>query len=287
MFLLLSYILFTVTYIGFREIGHSYDKAYEYAKKLEKLNENLEDEVAKKTEKIKEAYAVQSDVMHKQAVLGHITQALLHDIATPMSVILGNVKLLKKSVINNEELELLESSVLQMDSLIENSKKFIKRDGNIEIFSLKESFNNALIVFEKRISSASIKISLDISDNLVLRGISSLFIRFVSNILINAIEELENTKKKSKRIDISAKETGDHIVIQIKDNGNGIPNEMVSQIFAPDFSSKDDMHLGFGLSFVKDIVERRFGGTVEVDTIFGKYTNFVITLPKEFEYEEV
>lgn len=279
MFLILIFIFAAISYIGFMEIEYSYKKAYEYAEKLERLNANLEEEVAIKTKKIQEVFKKQSEVMYKQAVLGNITQALLHDIATPMSVVLGSTKLLEGSCVDDSNLQMIVDSVMQMDEIVENSKSLIKREDSRSKFSPREEVLKALAVLEKRIADANIKVVVDISEGIEIEGVQVLFNRLISNILINAIEELGVSNRKNKRIDIVGTVDSNVLTLEVKDNGRGISKDMVEHIFDAEFSSKDDDHLGFGLSFVRDIVEGRFGGSVEVSTMVGEYTLFVVKVP--------
>ena len=80
---------------------------------------------------------------------------------------------------------------------------------------------------------------------------------------------------------LSTRHREEHIEIRIKDNGNGIPADIAEKIFNPFFTTKPtDRGTGLGLAISNDIV-RQHGGTIEVDSKIGEYTEMLITLPVE------
>ena len=80
---------------------------------------------------------------------------------------------------------------------------------------------------------------------------------------------------------LGTKRGDEHVDITIKDNGLGIPEHIVDQIFNPFFTTKPtDRGTGLGLAITSDIV-RQHGGTIQVDTEPGEYTQMTIRLPLE------
>ncbi|MDE0654157.1 MAG: ATP-binding protein [bacterium] len=77
----------------------------------------------------------------------------------------------------------------------------------------------------------------------------------------------------------ASRRTPDSVEIKIRDNGDGIPADVVDKIFNPFFTTKPtDQGTGLGLAITNDIV-REHGGTISVDTAPGEYTEMTITLP--------
>ena len=69
--------------------------------------------------------------------------------------------------------------------------------------------------------------------------------------------------------------------IRIRDNGTGIPPEVKEKMFNPFFTTKPAGEgTGLGLSMSHDIVVKQHGGTIDVDTEPGAFTEFIITLPR-------
>ena len=69
--------------------------------------------------------------------------------------------------------------------------------------------------------------------------------------------------------------------IRIRDNGAGIPEEVKERMFNPFFTTKPAGEgTGLGLSMSHDIVVKQHGGTIDVATEPGAFTEFIITLPR-------
>jgi two-component system NtrC family sensor kinase len=74
---------------------------------------------------------------------------------------------------------------------------------------------------------------------------------------------------------------GETVEVRVRDNGTGIPPEYRDRLFQPFFTTKPTGEgTGLGLSISYDIVTQQHGGTIEVDTAFGEFTEFTIRLPR-------
>ena len=82
-------------------------------------------------------------------------------------------------------------------------------------------------------------------------------------------------------LSVRTKNLGDKIEIRIRDNGLGIPQHIVDKIFNPFFTTKPaGQGTGLGLSISYDIIVQEHGGELRVETEEGKFTEFVVRLPK-------
>ena len=96
------------------------------------------------------------------------------------------------------------------------------------------------------------------------------------------------TKRKADAVDgfeptltATTKKLGDKVEIRIRDNGTGIPIEVKEKIFNPFFTTKPAGEgTGLGLSMSHDIIVKQHGGTMDVDTVLGSFTEFKIVLPR-------
>jgi signal transduction histidine kinase len=71
-----------------------------------------------------------------------------------------------------------------------------------------------------------------------------------------------------------------NIIIKVKDNGNGIPDNIKDKIMQPFFTTKPTGEgTGLGLSLSYDIVVKGHGGSITFDTKEGEFTEFMVTLP--------
>jgi two-component system NtrC family sensor kinase len=77
------------------------------------------------------------------------------------------------------------------------------------------------------------------------------------------------------------RDLGDRVEIRIRDNGTGISPEVKEQMFNPFFTTKPAGEgTGLGLSISHDIIVKQHGGSIEVDTMPGEFTEIKITLPR-------
>jgi signal transduction histidine kinase len=80
---------------------------------------------------------------------------------------------------------------------------------------------------------------------------------------------------------VSTRSLGDRVEIRVRDNGTGISAEVKEKIFNPFFTTKPAGEgTGLGLSISHDIIVKQHGGSIEVETEPGEYTEFRIILPR-------
>jgi two-component system NtrC family sensor kinase len=79
----------------------------------------------------------------------------------------------------------------------------------------------------------------------------------------------------------TTRDCGDNVEIRIRDNGTGIPAEVKEKMFNPFFTTKPAGEgTGLGLSMSHDIIVKQHGGTIDVETQPGEFTEFRIVLPR-------
>ncbi len=98
----------------------------------------------------------------------------------------------------------------------------------------------------------------------------------------DALEEFETDRPKEicVRIDRKDDETGSFVTVEVSDNGPGIPEENLSEIFEPFFSTNPTSGTGLGLGIAKRLVQL-YGGTIEVESEVGEGTKFTIDIPQK------
>jgi signal transduction histidine kinase len=103
------------------------------------------------------------------------------------------------------------------------------------------------------------------------------------NLITNAAQALQDDPGRGagarRTIEVGARAEGDGVALWVKDDGPGIPPEILPRIFDPFFTTKDvGAGSGLGLSIVHGIVERH-GGTITVDTRTGVGSTFRMRFP--------
>jgi signal transduction histidine kinase len=122
-------------------------------------------------------------------------------------------------------------------------------------------------------------------------GEVDLFPQEITRVLLNLISNgfYAATKRKAEAnggnyeptLAATTKNLGDSIEIRIRDNGTGIPSEVKEKLFSPFFATKPAGEgTGLGLSISHDIIVKQHGGSIEVDTQPGEFTEFRIVLPR-------
>jgi len=81
---------------------------------------------------------------------------------------------------------------------------------------------------------------------------------------------------------VVTRDLGDTVEVRVRDNGSGIAPEIRDKLFQPFVTSKPTGEgTGLGLSISYDIVSQQHGGTIEVDSREGEFTEFVVRLPRQ------
>jgi len=122
-------------------------------------------------------------------------------------------------------------------------------------------------------------------------GEVDLFPQEITRVLLNLISNgfYAATRRKAEAnegdyeptLAAATKNLGDRVEIRIRDNGTGIPPEVKEKLFNPFFTTKPAGEgTGLGLSISHDIIVKQHGGSIEVDTLLGEFTEFRIVLPR-------
>jgi two-component system NtrC family sensor kinase len=123
-------------------------------------------------------------------------------------------------------------------------------------------------------------------------GSAEVFPQEISRVLLNLISNgfYAVTKRKAENgagtfdpvVTAKTRDRGDTIEIRIRDNGTGIPDDVKAKMFNPFFTTKPAGEgTGLGLSMSHDIVVKQHGGTIDVATEPGQFTEFTILLPRK------
>lgn len=147
------------------------------------------------------------------------------------------------------------------------------------VFKQKNEFEKADIVFSIQNNvSAYVR-----ADKLHMNSV------FV-NLIINAKEALIDKPKGSREITVNLNRIQNRqkegVVVEISDNGPGMDQDTLKEIFEPFFSTKLPTGTGLGLGITKKIVQI-YGGEIKVDSSLGKGTTFTVVLPDTFDKKHV
>ncbi|MGB5229522.1 MAG: HAMP domain-containing sensor histidine kinase, partial [Eudoraea sp.] len=124
--------------------------------------------------------------------------------------------------------------------------------------------------------------------NIIPQDIGRVILNLITNAFYACTERSRSvvSERKQKQpegyepiVSVSTKKKGEQVLISVKDNGNGIPKKVLDKIFQPFFTTKPTgQGTGLGLSMSYDIVTKGHGGTLEVNSVEGKGSEFIVTL---------
>jgi two-component system NtrC family sensor kinase len=254
----------------------------------------------------------------KLASLGQLTAGIAHEIKNPLNFV-NNFSALAIDLIGELE-ETLQTAGLDdrvkaqiteladmlkdsLDKVVKHGKRADSIVKNMLLHSRQESGEHrpieinglvaeslSLAYHGARAAKQGFNITLEQSLD-PAAGKVDVFPQEITRVLLNLISNgfYAATKRKADAnsgdyeptLTAMTKDLGDSVEIRIRDNGTGIPPEVRDKLFNPFFTTKPAGEgTGLGLSLSYDIIVKQHGGSIEVDTQPGEFTEFKIVLPR-------
>jgi signal transduction histidine kinase len=160
-----------------------------------------------------------------------------------------------------------------------------KHTARLPGLDINESINNALALLRSKLSS--VQVQLKLSELPPITGNMGEFVQIWVNLINNACEAMCHLVNHNHKLMIKSHATIKNIIVEVKDNGLGIPQKSIDAIFQPNFTTKIhglSFGLGLGLSIVNRIINE-YNGTIEVDSSRSG-TTFIVKIPIGGENEE-
>lgn len=155
---------------------------------------------------------------------------------------------------------------------------------------LNEYINLAYHGFRAQDSSFNIKIETEFDKtleqiNIVPQNLSRAFLNIINNACYSVHEKKrEKGNSFNPVLAVSTKNLDGKVEVKIRDNGKGIPQEIVNKIFNPFFTTKPTgKGTGLGLSMTYDIITQEHKGEIQVETEAGNFAEFTISIPKNLK----
>ena len=285
-----------------------------------RLFESVEARTRELTKSLEDLRTAQDRLVQteKLASLGQLTAGIAHEIKNPLNFVnnfsavsvelidelretLGGVHIDSKLRAEISEiadtlqgnLEKVVQHGKRADAIVKNmllhSRQGFGEHRPVDINALVEESLN-LAYHGARAEKQSFNIKLERSFDSTA-GEVDLFPQEITRALLNLISNgfYAATKRKAETnggdceptLTAATKNLGDSVEITIRDNGTGIPSEVKGKLFNPFFTTKPAGEgTGLGLSISHDIIVKQHGGSIEVDTKPGEFTEFRIVLPR-------
>ncbi|XPV67407.1 MAG: cache domain-containing protein [Halarcobacter sp.] len=252
-----------------------------FSKILQRRFEKYKDEI---NLHIKESNKQQNLIAHqsKMAAMGEMIGNIAHQWRQPLSTITTTATGLKlqkemdllKDDFLIEGLDGINNSAQYLSQTIDDFRNFFKSDNKVENFEISEVINKALALVSVQFHNSNIEIIKKI-EKIELKGYPNQLIQVIINLLNNAKDELIKKKADERKIIyINIFKNNFKIHIQIKDNAGGIPEEIISRIFEPYFTTKyKSQGTGIGLFMSREIIIKNMFGSIEVENYMLKDKN--------------
>ena len=204
-----------------------------------------------------------------------LSKETAHQLGTPISSLMAWVEILKENHPDDDLIPELDKDVKRLERIAERFSKIGSLPEPKE-GSMNDVLNHVVDYMRRRTSNKVEMVCHVPEQSVIVKMNSSLFEWVVENLCKNAVDAMEG----SGRIDLSLREEGSKVVLEVKDTGKGIRKKDVKNVFTPGFTTKQ-RGWGLGLSLAKRIVEEYHHGRIFVKSSeLGKGTTFRVELPR-------
>jgi len=245
-------------------------------RKLREYTENLERLIREKTE-----------LQDRLSSLGLMIGSISHNVKGLLTGLDGGLYLFNSGFKKQNQAQIKEGfeivkhvsgriRKMVLDILFYAKERELKR----EPVNCLDFANEIADVIEPQIKDRNIVFNRDFDEAPQELEVDADFLRSaLINILDNAVDAcLEDEGKNTHRITFSIKKVENNTVINISDDGTGMDDDTIENLFKLFFSSKGGKGTGFGL-FISDNIIKQHGGTINVNSVKGKGSVFTIKLP--------
>lgn len=223
----------------------------------------------------------------KMASLGQLVAGVAHEINTPVASIKSNNAILSKFIPQIQDAEIAEmmqaineidcEAIQRISNIVSSLKKFVRLDEA----ELQEADINKEIDLTLDLIRHETKNRIEIEKHYgilpLIKCYPNMLNQVFTNVLVNACQAIEGSGK----IEITTEFNDKKLIVKIKDNGKGIPENELSKIFTAGYTTKGvGVGTGLGLAICTKIIEKH-NGEILVNSELGHGSEFIITICSE------
>jgi signal transduction histidine kinase len=213
--------------------------------------------------------------------MGEMIGNIAHQWRQPLSVISTGATgmLMQKQLaeLSDETFEktcnMINENTQYLSKTIDDFRNFIKGDRVKEKFTIERSINHLLNLMDGSIKHHNLTVIVDVDSTIEIDSYENELTQCLMNIFNNAKDVLkENNKDKLRLIFIRVKRKENFAIIKVRDNGGGIPADILPKIFEPYFTTKHKSQgTGLGLNMTYNLIVSGLKGTIDAKTVKFKY----------------
>jgi len=269
-------------------LGEDTDSPEMFCVDVDLTEQKKQENILKKQEKI---LFEQSKMVSMGEMIGNIA----HQWRQPLSLIstsaTGMIMEKEYDILTDDQLikncNNINNNAQYLSQTIDDFKNFIKGERVKKLFYLKDNINSFLHLVDGKLKNNNIKIILDLDDNIRINGYENELLQCLMNIVNNSRDALLETINDYRLIFISTSIKDDKIIISIKDNAQGIPENILPNIFEPYFTTKKQSQgTGLGLHMTHSLIVEGMKGSIHAKNVSYQYDSndqvgaeFTIALP--------
>ncbi|GEM_PF-1474117 len=244
----------------------------------------------KKLQQDKESQQALFIQQSKMAEMGTMIGAIAHQWKQPLNSISIIAQDLPESMefgeLNEERLndsvERIVRQVRFLSETIESFRSFFKPSKDRVIFSVAEAIKDVVKIFEVQLQQDGVKLDYTPSGECRVSGYPNEFKQVILNIISNARDVFREKNISAPRIHIQQGISGENVVLELRDNGGGIPQEFLpGKLFEIFSTSKRESGTGIGLYLAREIIRKINGSIVAFNEADGAVFRIVVPLAKE------
>lgn len=181
-----------------------------------------------------------------------------------------------------QSIQIISDQTQRMSSILKSVLNMGKTHRGNESFSINEMMDRIEFFFTEQLQRHRIELHfVRLDQDTSLLGYQTDMEEVLANLISNAKDAFgTSSANESRRIDLEASGTPETVVLLLRDNAGGIPQELREKIFEPHFSTKNEGEgFGIGLHIARTIIEQEFKGSLAL-SVEGGETLFTITVPR-------
>ena len=219
----------------------------------------------------------------KLAAMGRLTSQIAHELNNPIYGIMNTLELLKTEIPPESKrrriLDLSLSEIQRLSEMLRNMLSFSKpEEEKRKPVKIDELIEGILLVMDKQMRESNIQVETSFDPGIPEIMASTNQMR---QVMLNILKNAKEAMPKGGVLTVRTGKEDNKVLVQIKDTGIGIPEEIRDKIFEAFFTTKQKVKgVGLGLSVCYGIIKDH-GGDIKVESEEGKGTTFVISLPVE------